>query len=136
MGYALLAIISLASLSMFKVYVVKGNSMEPTYYDHNVLIGKKNYSMIENGDVIVAKVNDVRYIKRIWGTPNDEILCTGGKIYINSQLIKDYECYSDTSIVLSEDEFFLLGDNGIVSEDSRNFGPVKKKQIEAKIIGE
>lgn len=37
-----------------------------------------------------------------------------------------------SEVTLSEDEYFLMGDNRPLSQDSRDFGPVKKDQILAK----
>ena len=43
-------------------------------------------------------------------------------------LIEEYLFHND--IILKDDEYFLLGDNRLVSQDSRNLGPVKEKYIE------
>ena len=37
-----------------------------------------------------------------------------------------------SEVKLGEDEYFLMGDNRPLSQDSRDFGPVKREQILAK----
>ena len=77
-------------------------------------------------------------IKRIIGLPGDTVECINGKIFINDQEYDDKYAYGITDdfskVELKEDEYFILGDNRLVSEDSRYFGPVKKNNIKGKII--
>jgi len=37
-------------------------------------------------------------------------------------------------IELKEDEYFVLGDNRLISKDSRSFGTVKKENIKGQVI--
>lgn len=102
------------------------------------------------------------FIKRVVGVPGDIIAMTGGELkingekctYISEQKIENFEILSESclnstrsilraltgqlktqdmsEIQLKSDEYFVLGDNRDVSEDSRDWGPVKNDQVTGK----
>ena len=86
-----------------------------------------------------GNVNSHYYVKRVVGTPGDSVQIVNGKLLINDKEYVDgiqRDKISDPGIaaeriVLSGDEFFVLGDNANNSEDSRsaNIGVVKKEFI-------
>lgn len=89
---------------------------------------------IERYDIVVAKTSNDTLIKRIYAFPNETIECKKGNIYINDEKIEDHYAFGTTEdfpkVTLKEDEYFILGDNRLVSLDSRKIGPVSKKNIE------
>jgi len=123
-------------------FVVRGNSMEPTFFDGDYLWIEKvsPHFYLKRGEVVVFKAPDnpyAVYIKRIIGLPGERVRIVGQKIYVSSEegiflLIEPYIkalTQGSVDITLGEDEYFVLGDNRTVSEDSRMFGPIKKKAI-------
>lgn len=75
--------------------------------------------------------------------PGESIKIIEGIIYINGEAIDDKYASSYTENfslskfdleVIPEDSYFVLGDNRIVSKDSRILGPIKKSQIQGKAI--
>ena len=83
------------------------------------------------------------YVKRIIGLPGETVQILDGAIYINGEKLD--ENYGKNSLVkagiaaeplqLGDDEYFVLGDNRLVSKDSRysSVGLVKRKYIEGKV---
>ena len=136
--------------------VVDGNSMYPTLYDgDNLIVEKVSYYFHapERFDIIVFELSeenfqylgqkyqkDVHYVKRIIGLPGETIQIKDGFVYINGEKLET-DTYgneiidasrtglADEPFVLGENEYFVMGDNRNLSQDSRNIGPVKKKQF-------
>jgi signal peptidase I len=77
-------------------------------------------------------------VKRIVGLPGDRGDITDGFVYINGvRLHEPYAAgltYGDMSVVLGKGEYFMMGDNRDESSDSRDFGPVPKKDIIGKVM--
>lgn len=118
---------------------VDGDSMYNTLNDNDIVLLSK-LSSIDRFDIIVLKENDnnATIIKRVIGMPGDKVKIRNNKIYINNKIIEDEYAYGETSdydeITLGNDEFFVLGDNRLISKDSRYFGAIKKSDIKGKAI--
>lgn len=83
--------------------------------------------------------NRTRYVKRVIGVEGDEINISSGYVYINGEKLEELYIKGETynrdiefPIVVGENEFFVLGDNREVSQDSRDFGLINVNQIEGK----
>lgn len=136
--------------------IVKERSMEPSFYsDDYLIISKKHYKFtdVKRGDVVVfestipvdpenPKAGNKLLIKRVIGLPNDQIDVRDGIVYINGEeadedYIKDGYTPGDVyNRVLGKDEYFCMGDNRVVSVDSRSesVGNVKKDKIVGKVV--
>lgn len=118
---------------------VDGDSMKKTLYDGDILVLYKLGS-IKRNDIIVLNesYDDEIIIKRVIATPGETIEIKNNKIYVNDEEYEDDFAFGDTTdyskIELGEDEYFILGDNRIISKDSRYFGPIKEKEIMGKIV--
>lgn len=125
---------------------VIGDSMEPVLYNgQEILMNRVLYrlSMPKRGDVIVflpnGNQNSHYYVKRVVGLPGETIQIKDGSVYINGVLLDEDDSYdkmaeagiAENELLLSSDEFFVLGDNRNSSEDSRsgNVGAVKRDTI-------
>ena len=118
---------------------VDGDSMNKTFNNGDILILYK-LSKIKRFDVIVLheEKDNEKIIKRVIGMPGDTVAIKDGEIYINDKKIDDEYAYGITSdydrITLKSDEYFILGDNRLISKDSRYFGPIKEKEIKGKVV--
>ena len=126
--------------------VVKGESMENTLHDEESLLVNKlkyKFSDPERYDIVVfyPKGRDVDeyYVKRVYGLPGETIQIKENDILVNGEKIDDEYAknvmddagIAEEPITLGEDEYFLLGDNRMVSLDRRDpeVGLVKKENI-------
>jgi signal peptidase I len=129
---------------------VDGNSMNPTLQNNDSLwVDKISYriSEPERFDVIIFDYDEnTDYVKRIIGLPGEKVrIDQDGNIYINDEILEENygnERIRSTNIgrasqtiLLGEDEYFVLGDNRNNSSDSRyaDVGNVKKEDIVGKV---
>ena len=118
---------------------VDGASMRDTLEDGDILILYK-LARIDRFDIVVLDeaVDDEIIIKRIIGMPGETVEIRNGEIYINGEVIEDEYAYGETSdydeVTLGDDEYFILGDNRLISKDSRYFGPVKEDELMGEVI--
>lgn len=118
---------------------VDGDSMKQTLKNGDILLLYKLGNVKRNDIIVLHEEKDnEKIIKRIIGMPGDTVAIKNGEIYINDKVIKDTYAYGETSdynkITLDSDEYFILGDNRLISKDSRYFGPIKESEIKGKII--
>lgn len=131
--------IVLAATVLFICFVaqrttVSGNSMYPTLHNgDNLIVDKISYRVRDpqRFDIIVFPYRyekNTYYIKRIIGLPGETVQIDSlGNIYIDGEVLDEdygYETIQDPGsaaepITLSNDEYFVLGDNRNHSEDSR-----------------
>ncbi len=144
-----LAIIIPIRYFLIQPFYVKGASMEPNFHDFEYLIVDEisyRFNIPERGEVIVFRYpNNPQdfFIKRVIGLPGETVDIKGGRVYIKNDekpsgfllqeeyLSDDSSTYSmrENSLTLSEDEYYVLGDNRTASKDSRTFGAVNKSFI-------
>ena len=76
-------------------------------------------------------------IKRVIGLPGETIEIRGGVVAINGKALEndfgnaiiDGGIIGSTSLLVGEEEYFVLGDNRNDSKDSRSFGAVPVSDI-------
>lgn len=156
---AIAAVIAGAVLFFVRPTIVKQTSMLETLQPNDYLIMyRRAYSgdkTPERGDIVIFQsdlVNeedgkDKLLIKRVIGLPGDVISIVNSQVYINGEEYKeDYLADGITPVVdiptegesytVPEGEYFCMGDNRVVSIDSRSseVGCVSKDQIKGKAV--
>lgn len=80
-------------------------------------------------------------VKRVIGVPGDKIDIKNGYVYVNGEKLEEQYVKGETisgvfklPTKIGENKLFVLGDNRVVSKDSRKFGLIDFKQVEGKAI--
>ena len=116
---------------------IQGDSMEPNYKNGEVIFVDKATDKFGYLDVVVFNIEGKMAVKRIIGVPGDRIVIKEGILYRNNCMLLnslDNINIKNIEINLNLDEYFLAGDNFIVSKDSRHYGPISRKDIIGRVI--
>lgn len=139
----------LVILFLYRPVRVEGTSMMPSLYDHERLfINQFSYKFglgnIKRGDTVVfwyPGEPSTSYIKRVIGLPGDTVSVDDGYVIVNGKkLVENYippEYRDDRSyplIVIPPNQYFVLGDHRISSNDSRTWGLVPRNYIYGKAV--
>lgn len=142
-----LCIIAVACILFFFVIfgalVVSYVDMQPSIQRGDVVLYYRFSPEYNVGDVVIFELDGVKHISRIMAIANSTVVIpNNGDIEINGfnqGSNKYYETYIDKEyegkeFEVGNNQFFVLGDNRIESEDSRNFGVLNKDDIIGKVI--
>jgi signal peptidase I len=142
-----LAISAFIIIFLYQPVKVEGTSMMPSLDDQErIFVNKFVYHIeaIQRGDIVVFKYPkdpSKSYIKRVIGVAGDHIEIVDGRVFVNGrELEEDYvpSVYADDRSypdkVVPPHSYFVLGDHRSMSNDSRDFGPVKDSYIYGKAV--
>jgi len=143
-----LAIIIPIRYFLIQPFYVKGESMEPNFYDSEYLVIDEisyRFHMPNRGDVVVIRNPQHEsdfLIKRVIGLPGDRIEIINGEVNVFSvespsgvtleesvYLPAGTRTLGTYDVQLGPDEYYVLGDNREESLDSRVFGPIVRREI-------
>ncbi|NTU99291.1 signal peptidase I [Candidatus Falkowbacteria bacterium] len=139
---------------LIQPFYVKGASMEPNFYDKEYLIIDEityRFETPKRGDIVVFRYpQDPQeyFIKRVIALPGEKVQLKNGDVYVfnkdNPDGFKLDEAYlpaglktyalSEDPVTVTDNQFFVLGDNRNSSRDSRYFGPVNKSFFIGKVL--
>lgn len=143
-------VVFLLSHFVVKPVQVDGDSMYPTLENQEiglVNVFSAKHLGINRFDVVVVKHEETNdnWVKRVIGMPKDTVYAKDDVVYVNGKAIEEPYLDSDyvsqirrqgkkftedfDPVTLGEDEYFLMGDNRVVSYDSRAVGAFKKEDI-------
>lgn len=142
-----LAISAFIIIFLYQPVNVEGTSMMPSLQDQErIFVNKFVYRLepIARGDIVVFRYPrdpSKSYIKRVIGVAGDRVRIDDGQVIVNGvPLGEDYVplAYEDErsypEIVVPRNSYFVLGDHRSMSNDSRDFGPVKENFIYGKAV--
>lgn len=133
-------------------FIVQGNSMYPTLHSREYLIVNEMVKITQDyhrGDVVILRYpNDPSryFVKRVIGLPGETVSILGTEVTItgpthpkplvlSEPYVAEAQKKSDNlSRTLSDDEFFVMGDNRAQSSDSRVWGPVPRNYMDGKAM--
>lgn len=140
-----LAIIIPVRYFLIQPFMVKGGSMEPNFFDNEYLIVDEityRFNEPQRGDVIIFRYprdTSTYFIKRIIGLPGEKIEIRDSNVYVfndtnpggvrldeSEYLPPGTRTPGSVSVLLDDNEYYVLGDNRSSSLDSRNFGPLSE----------
>src|SRR3989344_2995942 len=132
---------------LIQPFLVSGASMVPTFADGDyLLVDQTTYRFREpqRGEVVVFRSpadESTHFIKRIIGLPGETVTIKGGAITVSNEanpqgfeleegyISRGVATRGDGKFVLSENDYFLLGDNRSYSFDSRSWGALERGKI-------
>jgi signal peptidase I len=141
----LVALIAVAAIKYFLIqpFIVNGASMEPTFYNGDYLLVDEvsyHFEQASRGDVIVFKSPQdpsIYFIKRVIGLPGETVEVDNSVVRINGKVLgEEYvpqgilgDWTGHVTFKLTDQQYFVLGDNRLNSFDSRYWGPLNKSAI-------
>ncbi len=146
------AIFAIIYLFVAQFHKVSGASMVPTMHDGDYLITEKvtyRFGDPRRGDIVVLKNprdNSQDFIKRIITVPGDTIRVENNQIFVNGLKLDETYLPAGTlthagtfvtegvEIKAGTSQYFVFGDNRNHSSDSREWGPVTKKEFVGKAL--
>jgi len=156
-----LIIAILLRIFVFNILYIVSSSMEDTLKVGDIVLAwkflynKRIYGLkikmpfgfkINRGDIIIFEPpveNDKErtYVKRCIGLPGDEIILNDDKVIVNKKILnEDYvkgkglAIYVFQKLKVPNGFIYVLGDNRLNSNDSRNFGFVPQENIIGKVV--
>lgn len=150
-GIVVFVIAFLIRYYLIQPFIVDGGSMMPNYVNQEYLLAEKLSYAISSpsrGDVIIFKYPNnptINYIKRVIGLPGETVEINNNQVKIintnhpngvildESYLPKDAKTLtgSDKKILttVSDNSYFVMGDNREHSSDSREWGILPESNI-------
>lgn len=133
--------------SNFSLYKVYGTSMENTIHSDDILLvslNSYNNTLPCHNDIVNIKYSDDNgekfIVKRIVGIPGDTIEIINNQVFLNGIFLEESysqnssEEYFNIKITIPQNKYFVLGDNRLVSYDSRYFGLIDISSIQGKVL--
>lgn len=136
---------------LIQPFIVEGSSMLPNYVDQEYLLAEKlsfSLSAPKRGDVVIFKYPNnpsVNYIKRVIGLPGETVQISDNKVTIINKdhpegvILDESYLPSNTqtltsdgkklSVSVSDNSYFVMGDNREHSSDSREWGLLPRTNI-------
>ena len=128
------------TLFMMQGFCVSGECMQPHLYTgERVLANKLVYHLAspKRGDIVIfdypKDVSQV-YVKRVIGLPGETVAIQAGQVFIDGKPLPEpyrvYAAHGDMAAqAIPRSQYFVMGDNRDVSDDSRYWGDLPRQDI-------
>ena len=127
---------------VFLLMQARGTDMFPAVKDGDLLIGYRLQKDYEQENVVVYKRDGKSYVGRVVAKSGDNVSITDeGSLVVNG-VVKSGEIMYPTYVregvnypyTVPENRVFILADYRTQAQDSRDFGAVELKDVQAKVI--
>ena len=135
-------------VTTFRMGVVRGVSMEPTYVDGTVVLVRKLNRLspsLQRGDVVLVRQGRDVIIKRVFLLPGEMLDHRPPDLlnWTHRNLLEDYYEQEPVTTTPGVEKTYrvpvgfisVIGDNWKASEDSRIFGPVPLHDVLGVVVG-
>ncbi len=149
LAFALMALVQATSVQAFRI---PSDSMVPTVNTGDrVLVNKWSYRVhdVNRGDIVVfdkpddPALTEDHLIKRVIGLPGEEVTIDGGHVIIDGRILVEpylpagtvtsavgnHPCLPASPCRVPDGQVWVMGDNRMLSRDSRFFGPIPTATI-------
>jgi signal peptidase I len=128
------------------VHEVATGAMENTLLvGDRYLVDKVGFRVtgLHRGDIVEVGTSIPQRVKRVIGLPGDTVSCAGGRVLVNGNPLDEpylKSLYPDdavtdcTTVTVPPGHLYLLGDHRIVSQDSRETGPVSESAVTGRML--
>jgi signal peptidase I len=145
-----MVLLALLALAVFVASVqgfwVSGDCMRPDLVTGDRLLADKLTYRLHaphRGDVVIfyyPRDPQQIYVKRVIGLPGETVDIRNGDVYINGRKLSEpYRIYaahgSMTARRVPANDYFVMGDNRDVSDDSRYWGYLPRREIIGRAVG-
>lgn len=143
-----LLLIFIILISPYKIIMVRGISMSPTFHNNQLLVAKSinNYKDIHVNDIVICQIEGNTIVKRVkyienqyvyyyFDSNSSEIKIIDKNTY---QYLSNHPIASNKTLIqkieVPKNHVYLIGDNLNNSDDSRRFGAIPFNNIKYKVI--
>lgn len=122
---------------------IEGHAMSPTLLDDDRVVLRRVDASVGRGSVVMLRYPKnpaKRFIMRVVGLPGERVAIADGVVEIDGRRIdepyvipehRSHEFFAP--LQLGDDEYFVLGDNRRNASDSREWGPVPRRYVLARM---
>lgn len=146
MALLLVCLIGLVRTHVAGPVRIASTSMEPTLAAGDVVLVDRrpvDADDLERGDLVTFRDprNGDETLKRVVGLPGERISVVDSVLHVDGAPVTepyrvdpDDEGMFNAQVVVPADAVYVLGDNRIVSVDSRDFGPVPETSLDGRVL--
>ncbi len=151
------ALATILRVFIVQPFVVEGSSMVPRFETNDYLVVDKisyRVSAPERGDIIVFHYPNqptINYVKRIIGLPGERVriennivtvfntenpqgFTVNESIYLQPSVVTAIPGTGSKEVVVTDNNYFVMGDNRPASSDSREWGLLPRENIIGRVV--
>lgn len=127
----------------YRLVYIHGNSMSPTFRSGEIVLATRDVSDLREDDVVVFRRSGQTAMKRVAVLPGGPLsrmetqadVEYGVEYTFAHPTVSGYlKQHRVSRVALPQRKLFVVGDNSMESQDSRNYGPIEVETVTLKII--